>query len=108
MDKLFNHDQVGISVNRVNIGYIISNIYEDEYWDRVNLIPNLHKKVEFRIFDQTIMLFKYNDEFDNKTDEAVKYWNYQVNVYKKDGWEKMARYFLKKDILTKLEKMVTI
>ena len=100
--KLFDHADVGISneylKNTCGFVFIIrTNVFEDnKYYN--SLIPKVYKTVEFIFGGKPVFKFEYQSQFDQETDEAVKFW---TNVVKttETGIGQMVKYFMdEKDI----------
>ena len=97
--KLFDHANVGIFEENMKstcgFGFIRTTVFEDSKYSNENLIPKVHKTVEFIYANKTIFKFEYKSQFDQETDKAVQFW---TNVVKttETGAGKMIKYFNKK------------
>ena len=95
--KLFDHANVGIFEENMKstcgFGFIRTTVFEDSKYSNGNLIPKVHKIVEFIYANKTIFKFEYKSQFDQETDEAVQFW---TNVVKttETGAGKMIKYFM--------------
>ena len=97
--KLFDHANVGIFEENMKstcgFGFIRTTVFEDSKYSNENLIPKVHKTVEFIYANKTIFRFDYKSQFDQETDQAVTYWSNIVKATE-GGIGKMIKYFNKK------------
>ena len=94
--KLFDHSDVGTFKESMKDphGIIQTEIFEDQYYVE-DLIPKVHKCVQFKFMNVIIFRFDYKSQFDQETDQAVTYWSNIVKATE-GGIGKMMKYFNKK------------
>ena len=97
--KLFDHANVGIFEENMKstcgFGFIRTTVFEDSKYSNGNLIPKVHKEVEFIYANKTVFKFEYKSQFDQETDRAVTYWSNIVKATE-GGIGKMIKYFNKR------------
>lgn len=94
--KLFDHSDVSTFKESMKNphGIIQTEIYEDQYYIE-DLIPQVHKCVQFKYANVIIFRFDYKSQFDQETDRAVTYWSNIVKATE-GGIGKMIKYFNKR------------
>ena len=97
MEKVFDRSELGYKdiYKQSDDTCVKSYVYEDKVGSTGDLIPQVHKCVQFKYANVIIFRFDYKSQFDQETDRAVTYWSNIVKATE-GGIGKMIKYFNKR------------
>lgn len=99
MEKVFDRSELGYKdiYKQSDDTCVKSYVYEDKVGSTGDLIPRIHKEVEFVYKCKRIKTFIFRSQYDREMEEAVQYWMNRIDEDPVKGWDKMIRFFWPKD-----------